>query len=258
MILRNTPSGNELPHEYWVTSPSDTKWLYSSSSSRSCGVIKHSGFKWVMLLCLRSSAWSFLKAMPSIEAIDLITLCFNLRYSRLFAMWCKPSEIVSKALKGIDTRLSVRQSLKYCWFFVCSRSTDIINNDVSEWAISCKGGNCCNWGESMAIDFSAKTPLKAVGWINCSGLALRWSRWKDNNVNYWRKYILFASMGLHWLAELCHIQPSNVNHNGILVFLCILWLNGCLQSEAYICVLRILLLFVLIDVVFTYLNIRGT
>ena len=112
LISKNTPSFNELPP--WILNhvPSNIKWLFPRSSTFSWGVLKFSGFKWVMLLWRRSNTSSFVNVMRSIEAIDLITLWSNWRYWAVFALWCNPSGIVSNALKGKTNRSRVRQPWK--------------------------------------------------------------------------------------------------------------------------------------------------
>ena len=58
----------------------------------------------------------------------------------------------------------------------------IIDNDINEWAISCKGGNCCNRLELMVRNFHATTPSKAELRIKRNGFSEHWNPWKDATI----------------------------------------------------------------------------
>ena len=170
--------GKELPHEYWVTSASETKSLPSRFKCWRFGMRRISGRKWEMLLYWRSSMRSLVNSTLSIDFNDFIALDLRLSVTIMFAMRCIPEGVLFSPLCLKWRCLIFPKWVKVCAFSKDSNSmarTDI--KVIKECPICCEGGNWYNWVDSRLSICNTKSPLKAAGWTYLIGLPVQKNDW---------------------------------------------------------------------------------
>ena len=161
--------GKELPHEYWVTSASETSWFPIRLNIFRCGVIKNSGLRCVMLLYWRSSLASLINVTPSKDVNELIALESKWSVITVLAMSFNPKGVLLNPLWFIATYSIFLRPTKFCVSFPFKSVERLSSKDVKECPICCKDGSWCNivWAN---FNFSnTKRPLNAAGWTYFTG-----------------------------------------------------------------------------------------
>ena len=192
--------GNKLPHEYWVTSASETMWFPSRFKICRRGVIRNSGWRCVMLLYWSRSVWSLINSTPSKDVNEIIVLQTKLSTVIVLAMRLSPKGVLINPLRYISIDFIFLRYVNFFAQFPLKCVEKPISKYVSECPICCKDGSWCNWVCLSLRRSKTKSPVNAPGWTYLTGFI-----WHDNTCNVSCCKLVFDSFSNLWYTAMLRL-----------------------------------------------------